>query len=98
VEIFIPLLIQLGIGGIAGFCTGYSLRKIGKLLVVIFGIVFIGLELLAYLGRISINYTVIEEWANGVLSQAEGILNVIIGNLQFMASFLVGLAITFKMG
>jgi len=54
VEILTPLLTQLGVGGIAGLCTGYALKKIGKLIAVILGIAFIGLELLAYKGIISV--------------------------------------------
>ena len=57
--------------------------------------------MLAYKGVISINYTALEEWAKGVIGQvgqAEGVMTVIIGNLPFSASFLVGLAIGFKMG
>ena len=100
-EILTPLLTQLGVGGIAGLCTGYALKKIGKLIAIILGLAFIGLELLAYRGIISINYSALQDWANGVIGQvgqAEGILTVIIGNLPFAASFLVGFAIGLKLG
>jgi uncharacterized membrane protein (Fun14 family) len=101
VEILTPLLTQLGVGGIAGLCTGYALKKIGKLIAIILGLAFIVLELLAYRGIISINYSALQDWANGVIGQvgqAEGILTVIIGNLPFAASFLVGFAIGLKLG
>jgi uncharacterized membrane protein (Fun14 family) len=68
---------------------------------VIFGLAFIGFELLAYRGIISINYAALEEWTNGVLGQggqAEGVFNVIIWNLLYAASFIEGLAIGLKMG
>jgi len=100
-EVITPLLTQLGVGGVAGLCTGYALKKIGKLIAIILGLAFIGLELLAYKGIITINYDALVAWANGVIGQvgqAEGVLNVIIGNLPFAASFLVGFAIGFKMG
>ncbi len=67
----------------------------------VLGLAFIGLELLVYKGIISINYSALEDWANGVIgqvSQAEGILTVIIGNLPFATSFLVGFAIGLKLG
>jgi uncharacterized membrane protein (Fun14 family) len=31
VEILAPLLTQLGVGGVAGLCVGYALKKLGKL-------------------------------------------------------------------
>lgn len=101
VEILTPILTQLGVGGVAGLAVGYALKKIGKIIAFLLGVAFIGLELLAYKGIININYTALEEWAKGVIGQvgqAEGVMTVIIGNLPFAASFLVGLAIGFKMG
>ena len=101
VEVLTPLLTQLGVGGIAGLCVGYALKKIGKLVAIILGIAFIGLELLAYYGIININYTALSDWANGVIGQvgiAEGVLTTIIGNLPFAASFLGGFALGLKIG
>ena len=100
-EILTPLLTQLGVGGVAGLCVGFALKKIGKLVAFILGIAFIGLELLAYKGIININYTALSDWANGVFSHvgvAEGVLTTIIGNLPFAASFLAGLALGIKIG
>jgi uncharacterized membrane protein (Fun14 family) len=101
VEILTPLLTQLGVGGIAGLCVGYALKKIGKLVAILLGIAFLGLEILAWKGIISINYDALAAWANEGFSQvgvAEGILTTIIGNLPFAASFLVGFAICLKIG
>lgn len=101
VEILTPLLTQLGVGGVAGLCTGYALKKIGKLVAVLVGLAFLGLELLAYKGIISINYSALQEWASGLIGQvgeAEGILTLIIGNLPFASSFLVGFALGIKIG
>jgi uncharacterized membrane protein (Fun14 family) len=101
VEILTPLLTQLGVGGIAGLCTGYALKKVGKLIAIVLGIAFLVLEILAYKGIISINYSALQDWANGVIGQVgqlEGVFSVIIGNLPFAASFLVGFAIGLKMG
>jgi uncharacterized membrane protein (Fun14 family) len=43
VEILTPLLTQLGVGGVAGLCTGYTLKKMGKIVAFIVGLAFIGL-------------------------------------------------------
>jgi uncharacterized membrane protein (Fun14 family) len=101
VEIITPILTQLGVGGIAGLCVGFALKKIGKLLAILLGIAFLFLQYLAYIGIISINYSALQEWAKGVAGQAsafEGVLTAIIANLPFSASFLLGFALGFKMG
>jgi len=101
VEVLTPLLIQLGVGGVAGLCVGYALKKLGKLMAILIGIAFLGLELLAWKGIISINYDALVTWANELFAQVgivEGILSTIIGNLPFAASFLVGFAIGLKIG
>ena len=101
VEILTPLLTQLGVGGIAGLCVGYALMKIGRLVALVLGIAFLGLQALAYKGIIYINYTALQDWANGVIGQigiAEGVLTTLISNLPFAASFLVGFYLGVKIG
>jgi uncharacterized membrane protein (Fun14 family) len=99
VEVITPLLTQLGVGGIAGLCVGYALIKIGRLIALILGLAFLGLQALAYKGIININYTALEEWVNGMTGQigiAEDILTTLISNLPFAASFLAGFYIGVK--
>jgi uncharacterized membrane protein (Fun14 family) len=99
VEVVTPLLTQLGVGGIAGLCVGYALIKIGRLIALILGIAFLGLQALAYKGIININYAALEEWVNGLIGQvgiAEGIFTTLISNLPFAASFLAGFYIGVK--
>ena len=101
VEILTPLLAQLGFGGVAGLCVGYALKKLGKIVAFIIGLAFLGLQLLAWKGIISINYAAMEQWGNEVIHSvglAEGLYGTIIANMPFAASFLVGLAIGFKLG
>lgn len=101
VEILTPLLTQLGVGGVAGLCVGYALKKVGKIAAFILGIAFIGLELLAYKGIIDIHYDALITWGEELIGQVgvlEGLMTLIIANMPFAASFLVGLAIGIKMG
>jgi len=101
VEILTPLLTQLGVGGVAGLCVGYALKKVGKIAAFILGIAFIGLELLAYKGIIDIHYDTLITWGQEMIRQVgvlEGLMTLIIANMPFAASFLVGLAIGLKMG
>ena len=98
-EIPTPLLTQLGVGGVAGLCVGYAFKKLGKMVTFIIGLAFIGLELLAYKGIININYDAIQQWGSELIGQVsafEGVLTLIIANLPFAASFLVGFAIGLK--
>ena len=101
VDILTPLLTQLGVGGVAGLCVGYALKKLGKIVAFILGLAFLGLQYLAWIGIININYDALQQWGNDVIRSigiAEGVFGTIVANMPFAASFLVGLAIGFKMG
>jgi uncharacterized membrane protein (Fun14 family) len=101
VEILTPLLTQLGVGGVAGLCVGFALKKLGKIVAFIIGLAFIGLELLAYKGIININYDALQQWGAELIGQVgalEGVMTLIIANLPFAASFIVGFAIGVKIG
>ena len=101
VDILTPLLTQLGVGGVAGLCVGYALKKLGKIAAFILGLAFLGLQYLAWSGIININYDALQQWGNDVIHSigiAEGVFGTIVANMPFAASFLVGLAIGFKMG
>jgi uncharacterized membrane protein (Fun14 family) len=96
-----PLLAQLGVGGLGGLCVGYAVKKVAKIVAVIIGLFFLGLQYLAYQGIINIDYVGLENWAKGVVAGAgalEGVLTAMIANLPFAASFAVGLAMGLKMG
>ena len=96
-----PLVAQLGVGGLGGLCVGYAIKKVAKIVAVIVGLFFLGLEYLAYQGIINIDYVGLENWARNVVSGAsalEGVLRVMIANLPFAGSFVVGFAAGIKMG
>ncbi|OGD46100.1 hypothetical protein A3K69_05035 [Candidatus Bathyarchaeota archaeon RBG_16_57_9] len=96
-----PLVAQLGVGGIGGLCVGYAIKKVAKIVAVIVGLFFLGLQYLAYQGIINIDYVGLENWAGGVVSgmgALEGVLTIMIANLPFAASFTVGLVMGLKMG
>lgn len=101
VDILTPLLTQLGVGGVAGLCVGYALKKLGKLIAFIIGLAFLSLQLLAWKGIININYGALEQWGKDIINNiglAEGFYSGIITNMPFAASFLVGFAIGLKLG
>ena len=99
-ELVIPIVYQLGIGGIGGFFVGYAVKKIAKILAVILGIFLLSLISLAYVGAISMNY----DKLTGVLSkltipeQAAELLMPILANLPFAGSFTIAFLIGLKKG
>ena len=100
-SIFYPIVTQLGVGGVGGLCVGYAIKKIAKIVAVIIGLAFLGLEYLAYQGIISINYGALENWASNIVQGTGAIektLVAILSNLPFASSFIVGFAIGLKMG
>jgi uncharacterized membrane protein (Fun14 family) len=64
-------------------------------------VAFVGLEMLAYKGIININYDALQQWGSELIGQVgalEEVLTLILANMPFAASFLVGFVIGIKMG
>jgi len=97
-ESLTPLVAELGFGGVVGFVVGFALKKLLKLVLVLMGIAFAALQYLAYMGFITIHY---EKIAEGFQSLVQGNLTLptfLSTNIPFLATFLLGLGIGFKMG
>ncbi|GAG03906.1 unnamed protein product, partial [marine sediment metagenome] len=47
-NILTPLAGEIGVGGIGGFLAGWALKKAAKMVAVIIGMAFLGLQYLAY--------------------------------------------------
>ena len=58
---------ELGIGSVGGFCVGYSIKKIAKILSLIVCFSFVSLQYLADKSIITINYIALEIWTNNLL-------------------------------
>jgi uncharacterized membrane protein (Fun14 family) len=96
-----PLITQLGVGGIIGFCMGYAIKKVAKIVAAIIGLFALGLIYLQSQGLIAVDWLGVEAWANTALSslsQFEGALGAIISNLPFAGGALVGFGLGIKMG
>ncbi len=93
-NILTPIAGEIGIGGIGGFLTGWALKKVAKIVAVIIGLAFLGLQYLAYRGIISIDYTALQTWVRDLLGQTSGIQTLIsdfIVHAPFGAAFIGGL-------
>jgi uncharacterized membrane protein (Fun14 family) len=50
------IMMKLGFSGVMGVCTAIALKRVSRQIAVVVGIVFGGLQALAYTGYISIDY------------------------------------------
>lgn len=99
-----PYIGQITFGGLAGFVTGYALKKIGKVLAVVLGLGFILLQLLAYAGYVQIDWVRIQQSVQPLLSQDnlrtgwDQLVRLLTYNLPFAGGFTVGLLIGLRRG
>lgn len=95
-----PLTAQLGMGGVGGFLVDYALKKIAKLIAVLLGLAFVGLQYLAYKGIIQINYEALVLYARQLVGQFEGsgLISLLLVNLPFAGSFALGFTLGLQKG
>lgn len=95
---------SLGFGGVAGAVVGYTAKKVTKLAALILGLVFITVQVLVYLGFITVNWPTVQESMEGVWADPHGVTltdrawDVLTANLPFGGGFVAGFALGFKLG
>jgi uncharacterized membrane protein (Fun14 family) len=102
-DFLVPLIEQLGFGGLTGAVAGYAAKKVTKWVAIALGLIFILLQLLAYKGFIAINWGEIGSAAQphlveGGRSTLSAIWRVLTHNLPFGAAFAGGFWLGFKKG
>lgn len=99
-----PALIELGavtFGGVAGYTSGYFLKKIFKVILIIMGLVFVLMQLLSHYELIVVNWAnvkvIFDSFTNNQenLNSLQGIL---ISNLPAGGGFIAGLILGLKKG
>lgn len=96
-----PIIYQLGTGGILGFIVGYSLKKMMKVLAVIIGFFALILIYLGHTGIINVNYDKLAEAVKGIYGntgKVSALITPILASLPFAGTFLLGMIIGFKVG
>lgn len=88
-----PILTQLGLGGVGGFLVGYLTKRLAKILAVVVGLIFVGVQLLAYLGIVQINYDKLVIFVKQALRVRSGFIAVMFSNVPFTVGFVGGLAL-----
>lgn len=100
-DLLTPLVGELGVGGVGGFLVGYAMKKIAKLVAMVLGIGFVGLQYLAYKGFIIIDYSAMRTWATNVVGGMEGAQNWVadfVAHAPFGAAFVGGFYFGLKKG
>ncbi|AWN22389.1 hypothetical protein DKM44_03355 [Deinococcus irradiatisoli] len=92
----LPLLPPLSLGALLGFAAGYAVRVIGKVVLLVVGLLFVALQLLSYFGLISINWLRLEALSGPWLKDSgqtvwTWISGVLTHDLPFGGAFVVGL-------
>jgi len=88
-----PFVEQLGFGAVAGFAAGFALKKVGKLVAIAVGLIFVTVQVLAYLGFVSINWTAVQSSVDPLLTPHalngawRTVLAVLTYNIAFAAAF-----------
>jgi len=93
-----PLVSELGIGG---FCVGYTIKKIAKIMATILAIGFLGLQYLALKEIVKINYSALQYWVMSLFGKAgalQGAITTLLAPMPFGAGFAIGLVLGLKKG
>lgn len=99
-----PFISQLGVGGIAGFAVGYALKKVGKVLAVLLGLLFVALQLLASQGFLTVHWNEVEARVDPLLQTDslaglwQRLIDVLTYNLAFAGAFVPGLVLGLRRG
>lgn len=103
-EGYVPLITQLGGGGIIGFVIGYAVKKLMKILLILAGLALAGLLYLSHLGYLTIHWEKISSTMEGWIEKLivgeglTGYTEIITANIPFAGAFLAGLALGLKAG
>lgn len=103
-EILAGPLATLGFGGLLGAAVGFTAKKVSKLLALVVGLLFIALQLLAWNGWVTVDWSSIEAAARSHWASSDGTTvldrawEVIASNLPFGGGFAAGFLLGFRMG
>jgi uncharacterized membrane protein (Fun14 family) len=96
-----PIVGEVGIGGLGGFLSGWALKKAAKMVAVVIGVAFLGLQYLAYKDVIKIDYGALQEWATDLVGSAGFLQNLLadfIIHAPFGAAFVGGFYLGLQKG
>ena len=92
----LPLLPPLSLGALLGFAAGYAVKFVGRIALIIAGLLFVAVQLLSYFDLVSVNWLRLEAlsgpWLqNGGQSVWKWLTGVLTRDLPFSGAFVGGL-------
>lgn len=103
-DIFIPLVAQIGLGGVVGFAVGFTVKKVSKLAALLLGCIFILLQVLAYYGIVTIDWGPINHWwgrfvePKALQGRWETVRTILFANIPASGGAIPGFIMGLKMG
>ncbi len=103
-ETYFPLIQQLSFGALAGYFAGYALKKVGKVMALVLGLFFIGLQILAYYGFVRIDWIEVQNRVNPLLGSDslgqmwQRLVNILTYNVPFAVAFVPALLLGLRKG
>lgn len=97
------LLPDLSLGGVLGFATALALKTIGKIALVVVGLLFIAIQVLASYDILSVDWLRVQAISEPWLKQSGELLSewvnrVLLGNLPFAGAFTAGFVLGLRRG
>ncbi len=99
-----PWVEQIGFGAVAGFIAGYALKKVGKVVAIVLGVLFITVQVLAWSGYISVNWDVVQNQVDPYLTTDslsgtwQRLLSLLTFNIPFAAAFVPAFVLGLRRG
>jgi uncharacterized membrane protein (Fun14 family) len=99
INIFTPVVYQLGLGAVGGFIIGFLAKKISKIILVLMGLFIVTLVYLGFSKVLNINYGALLNAAVklfGMVGIAGSVLGGFLSLLPFFATFAAGFVLALK--
>lgn len=99
-----PYLQQLTFGIAAGFLVGYALKKVGKFVAIVIGLLFVAIQTLAYFGFLTVNWGEVQGRVDPLLEPGSlnslwrGLVDLLTYNITFAVAFVPALVVGLKRG
>ncbi|MFB9992801.1 FUN14 domain-containing protein [Deinococcus oregonensis] len=92
------LLPDLSVGAVLGFATGYALKKLGRIVLLLVGLLFIALQVLSWFDLITVHWTRVQALSEPWLRQGgeQGVAwlsRLLTANLPFAGAFTAALLV-----
>ena len=100
----LPWIEQIGVGAIAGFVSGFAIKKIGKAVALALGLLVVSVQFLAWGGYVTVDWvklqTDVEPWLRTeALNEGwSGLVDVLTYNAPFAVAFVPALIAGLRRG